>query len=75
MKNKIVKRILYSLLIIVLAFGVLLCIPRLWGALNPDKPPVGYHFMFPTYVAVGVGLEKLVNKQDRFKKMVELQEL
>ncbi|HET7116161.1 MAG TPA: alpha/beta hydrolase [Hanamia sp.] len=62
MKNKIIKRILFSLLIVVLTFFLLLSIPRLWGALNPEKPPVGYHFMLPTYIAVGVGLEKLVNK-------------
>jgi acetyl esterase/lipase len=62
MKNKIIKRILFSLLIVVLAFFLVLSIPRLWGALNPGKPPVGYHFMLPTYIAVGVGLEKVVNK-------------
>jgi acetyl esterase/lipase len=35
--------------------------PRIWSALNPSKPPVGYIFDPATYLAVGVGLEKLVN--------------
>ena len=35
--------------------------PRLWSALNSNAPPVGYHFMYPTYLAIGVGLENLVN--------------
>lgn len=62
MKNKIIKRILFTLFIIFLAFCLLICLPRLWGALNPRKPPVGYRYMLPTYIALGVGLEKLVNK-------------
>lgn len=35
--------------------------PRVWSVLNPDKPPVGYHFMAPAYFAFWIGLEKLVN--------------
>jgi acetyl esterase/lipase len=71
MKNKIIKRILFSLLVIILAFILLLCTPRLWSVLNPGKPPVGYHFMLPTYVAVGVGLEKLVNTTPEIPKSIE----
>lgn len=71
MKNKIIKRIFFSLLIIVVVFFLLLSIPRLWGALNPEKPPVGYHFMFPTYIAIGVGLEKVVNKTPKVPGDIE----
>ena len=71
MKNKIIKRTLFSLLIVVVAFFLLICIPRLWSALNPEKPPVGYHFMLPTYVAVGVGLEKLVNTTPEIPESIE----
>lgn len=58
---KILKRILSGLLIIILFCALLLVIPRVWSAMNPDKPPVGYHFMLPGYLAVGVGLEKVIN--------------
>ncbi|MEO8415387.1 MAG: alpha/beta hydrolase [Ginsengibacter sp.] len=71
MKNKIIKRILFSLLYVILAFCLLICIPRLWGALNPGKPPVGYHFMLPTYIAVTVGLEKLVNRTPEIPGNIE----
>ena len=71
MKNKITKRILFSLLVVVLAFALLISIPRLWGAMNPEKPPVGYHFMLPTYIAMGVGLEKLVNRTPEIPENIE----
>ena len=71
MKNKIIKRILFGLLVVVLAFFLLICTPRLWSALNPGKPPVGYHFMLPTYIAVGVGLEKLVNTTPEIPESIE----
>ena len=38
-----------------------MAIPRTWSALNPEKPPMGYHFVAPTYLAIGIGLEKLIN--------------
>jgi len=58
---KILKRLLFSLLIIFVVCILLLVTPRIWSAMNPDKPPVGYHFTIPGYVAVGIGLEKLIN--------------
>jgi len=58
---KILKRLLYSLLIIFVVCVLLLVTPRIWSAMNPGKPPVGYHFTIPGYVAVGIGLEKLIN--------------
>ena len=57
----ILKRLLYGLLIIFLVCTLLLVTPRIWSAMNPDKPPVGYHFTIAGYVAVGIGLEKLIN--------------
>jgi acetyl esterase/lipase len=60
-KSGIWKRLLYSFLIIFLIFSLLLVTPRIWSALNPEKPPVGYHFEAPGYLAVGIGLEKLIN--------------
>ncbi len=62
MKSKILKRILLSLLIIAILFCVLMVTPRIWGALFPDKLPVGYHFTLANYIAIGVGLEKLIDR-------------
>lgn len=61
MKSKIIKRILFGLLFVFIFCSVLMVIPRTWSALNPEKPPVGYHFVAPTYLAIGIGLEKLIN--------------
>ncbi len=58
---KILKRIFSGLLILVIVGGILLVTPRLWSALNPENPPVGYHFVLPGYLAVGLGLEKLID--------------
>lgn len=71
MKNKIIKRVLFSLLVIVVGFGLLISLPRLWSALNPEKPPVGYHFLLPTYIAFGVGLEKLVDRTPEIPENIE----
>jgi acetyl esterase/lipase len=62
MKSKILKRLLLVLLVIIVFSSLLMVTPRVWSSLNPDKPPVGYHFTVPTYLAIWVGLEKLINK-------------
>jgi len=62
MKSKIVKRMLYSLLIGFVLLSLLMGTPRLWSALNPRQAPLGYHFEVPVYVALMVGLEDLINK-------------
>lgn len=71
MKNKMIKRIFFSLLLVIVAFFLLLSIPRLWGKLNPGKPPIGYHFMLPTYIAIGIGLEKVVNTKPSIPADIE----
>ncbi len=63
MKSRIIKRILYCLLAIFIIFIMLMITPRTWSALNPDKPPVGYHYLAPTYLAIGMGLEQLINRR------------
>jgi len=57
------KRLLIGLGSVVLLAVVLMITPRLWSALHPDQPPVGYHFMPPTYLAVGIGLEHMINRR------------
>lgn len=58
---KWIKRILSYILVLIMTIFILLYIPRAWSALNPEKPPVGYFFIAPVYVAVWTGIEKLVN--------------
>jgi acetyl esterase/lipase len=71
MKSKIVKRILSSLLIIFILFCLLMVTPRIWSALNPDKPPVGYHFVAADYLAVAIGLEKLIDRNPDIPEGIE----
>jgi len=68
---KILKRLLFSLLIIFVVGCLLLITPRIWSAMNPEKPPVGYHFTIPGYVAVGIGLEKLINMNPEIPTDIE----
>ena len=71
MKSKIIKRTLLGLLFVILVGCVLMVIPRTWSALNPNKPPMGYHFVVPIYVAFGVGLEKLINTAPEIPESIE----
>jgi acetyl esterase/lipase len=61
MKGKVFRRILKGLSILFILFVLYLLTPRLWSALNPSRPPVGYHFVLPGYIAIGTHLEKLVD--------------
>jgi acetyl esterase/lipase len=72
MKSKILKRLLFGLLIIVIFACLLMAVPRAWSALNPAKPPVGYHFIVPTYLAIKTGLEPLVNMAPEIPADVEV---
>ncbi len=58
---RILKRFLFGLLVLFLLGFLLVSTPRIWSALNPDKPPVGYHFILPGYIALGLGLEKVID--------------
>jgi len=48
--------------VIVALFIILMLIPRFLSVINPGKPPVGYHFKALDLLAVGVGLERLVDR-------------
>jgi len=68
---KILKLLLIAFLI-TLAFGcLLLAMPRIWSALHPNDPPVGYHFTTATYLALILGLEKLVDRQPAVPQEIE----
>lgn len=71
MKNKM-KKYLIRTLIAVLAAGVFMVVfPVAWSALSPGKPPVGYHFMAPVYIAIWTGLEKLVDTSPEIPPDIE----
>ena len=61
MRFKWLKKILLTCVVLIILIFILLSIPRLWSALNPDKPPVGYYFIAPLYLAAWTGIEKTVN--------------
>jgi acetyl esterase/lipase len=61
MKSRILKRILYGLLTFLILCILWVILPRTWSALNPKKPPVGYYFTPPAYLALWTGVEKLVD--------------
>ena len=71
MKYKILKRLLFGLLIMLIFSCLLMVTPRVWSALNPEKPPVGYHFVAPAYLAIGIGLEELINKTPDIPEEIE----
>jgi len=61
--KKTVKRILGFVLAVVVVFIVLMLMPRFIGFIFPEKPPIGYHFEKLDYLAVGVGLEKVIETE------------
>jgi len=70
-KTGIGKRVIISLLGILLVFGLLMVTPRLHSALFPEKMPVGYHFVALDFLAVAVGLEDLINKSPEIPYEIE----
>jgi acetyl esterase/lipase len=54
------KRIILGIFGFLILIFLLLLIPRLLSALHPDKPPIGYHFVAPVYIAAWTGIEKII---------------
>jgi len=71
MKAILFRRILYGLLIIFILCCLLMVTPRIWSVIYPEKPPVGYHFMAPTFLATRVGLERLINRTPEVPEDIE----
>ncbi len=69
---KIFKRILIGLLIILAICSLLLVTPRVWSAMNPDTPPIGYHFALPGYLALGIGIEKIIDNNPKIPADIEV---
>ena len=72
MKIKIItKRIFKGLLILFILFIVLMITPRIIGFIFPEKAPIGYHFEVLDYLAIGVGLEKLVDMEPKVPETID----
>jgi acetyl esterase/lipase len=71
MKSKLTKRILTVLLIIFILLTLLMVTPRMLSVINPGKPPVGYHFVAADYLAVGIGLEKMIDRTPDIPEDIE----
>lgn len=61
MKLTVLKRILYSFLLLFVLFCLLMLSPRAYSAFFPQKPPVGYHFLWSSYLALMVGLDDVID--------------
>ncbi|MGD9555841.1 MAG: alpha/beta hydrolase fold domain-containing protein [Mangrovibacterium sp.] len=71
MKLKAAKKIGCLFAVLLLFFCLLMVLPRLLGWTFPEKPPVGYHFEVLDYLAVGVGLEKVIVQYPRVPDEIE----
>ena len=71
MKSKLFKRLLSGLLILFLLCCLLMVTPRILSAINSDKPPVGYRYLAPTYLAIKLGLEEMINKTPAVPATIE----
>lgn len=69
--RKLLKRTFYGFLLVVLAFCLLMLTPRTHGLLFPEKPPMGYHFLWSSYLAIAVGLEDLINTKPEIPVDIE----
>lgn len=70
-KSKTLKYLLRVLIIVLIISIIGVVLPRTWSVLHPEKPPVGYHFIPPAYVALWIGLEKLVNTSPEVPDEIE----
>jgi acetyl esterase/lipase len=64
-------KILKIILFVSLGFVLLMLLPRTLGFLFPEKAPIAYHFEVLDYLAIAVGLEKLVNLNPEIPESIE----
>lgn len=69
---KILKRILAGLGILILLFALLMITPRVYGFIYPEKAPVGYRFEVLDFLAIRLGLEKVINRDPDVPSDVEV---
>lgn len=61
MKSKILRRIIYSILLVLILFVVVLGSPRMISFLFPERLPIGYYYDEIALMAVGLGFEQLAD--------------
>jgi acetyl esterase/lipase len=71
MAKRLIKRIFKGILIVMVLFIILMLTPRTIGWLFPEKAPIAYHFELLDYLAIGVGLEKLVDREPAIPADIE----
>lgn len=71
MAKKIFRKVFNAFLIALALFIILMLLPRTVGLLFPKKAPVGYHFETLDYLAIGVGLEKLIDVEPEVPVTIE----
>src|SRR5690606_23760572 len=72
MKRKFLKRILYGSGLTIALFVLFMLTPSVHGYLWPDRAPIGYHFLWSSYLAVAVGLEELIDTAPEVPEGVEV---
>lgn len=71
MAKKVFRKVLKGLLFVLALFVVLMLLPRTIGLLSPEKAPIGYHFEALDYLAIGVGLESLIDRDPEVPATIE----
>ncbi len=71
MAKTIFRKALKGMLFVLAFFVVLMLLPRTIGLLFPEKAPIGYHFEALDYLAIGVGLESLIDREPEVPATIE----
>lgn len=71
MAKTIFRKALKGMLFVLALFVVLMLLPRTIGLLFPEKAPIGYHFEALDYLAIGVGLESLIDREPEVPATIE----
>lgn len=70
-RSRFLRTFLKGIITIIILAIFWIIFPRLWSSLNPGKPPLGYHFTVPAYVAVWLGIEKLADLEPEIPEDIE----
>ena len=71
MAKTIFRKALKGMLFVLAFFVVLMLLPRTIGLLFPEKAPIGYHFEALDYLAIGIGLESVIDREPEVPATIE----
>jgi len=71
MAKTIFRKVFKGFLFVLALFVTLMLLPRTIGLLFPEKAPIGYHFEALDYLAIGVGLESLIDREPEVPATIE----